>query len=100
MIEAGSTLGAFFVSVACSFGFCFWIFAFFSYESLFRYVARFSFLYFRPSSSLICSEPSVVLGVKAFLTEVSTKMAVIVLFSFTFLRFLCTIYEGFELSLE
>jgi hypothetical protein len=31
-------------------------------ESLFRYVASFSFLYFRPSFSLTCSESSGVLG--------------------------------------
>ena len=39
-------------------------------------------LFFRPSSSLICSEPSVVLGVTAFLTAVLVKLAVVLLFRF------------------
>ena len=39
----------------------------------------FCFLYFKPCSSLTCSEPSVVLDVKAFFTEISVKLAVILL---------------------
>jgi len=35
------------------------------------------YLYCRPCFSLNCSEPSVVLGVKAYLTEVSAKLAVV-----------------------
>ena len=53
-------------------------------KSLFRYVARFSFLFFKHSSSLWCSERSLVLGVKAFFTAVSVNF---LLFLFSFLLF-------------
>jgi hypothetical protein len=41
-------------------------------------MARFHFLFFKPSS-LICPETSVVLGLEALLTAVSVKMAVALL---------------------
>ena len=61
-------------------------------------MARFCFLFFRPSYSLNCSYLSVVLGLEAFLAEVSVKMAVVlllILHSYSLLA----VWEGFELPL-
>ena len=82
-IDGGSVLGIFFVSVACSLRF-FLNFCFCFCKSLFRYVACFSFIFFKHSSSLWCSERSLVLGVKAFFTGVSVNF---LLFLFSFLLF-------------
>jgi len=72
-IEARSILGIFFVSLACIFGLFFLIF-------VLCFWSRFCFLFFRPSSFLVSSEPSVVLGVRAFLTAVSVILTVVLLF--------------------
>jgi len=51
---------------------------------------------FRPRSSLIFSEPSIVLGVKALLTKVSSQTGSCSFVLFKFLFSLITILEGFE----
>jgi hypothetical protein len=65
-------------------------------ESFFRYMAAAVSYSFRPSSSLIFSEPSVVLGVKALLTKVSSQTGSCSFVLFKFLLSLITILEGFE----
>ena len=52
--------------------------------------------FFTPSSSLICSEPSVVLGVEASLAEVTSLTGNCSFVLFTFLLSLITVLEGFE----
>jgi len=77
----------------------FWIFFFALYfcESFLRYEAAFIFfLFFRPSSSLVCCDPSIVLGAKAFLAEVSVKLAVNPLLCLHSYSFLLKVLEGFE----
>jgi len=56
----------------------------------------FFFLFFRPSSSLVCCDPSIVLGAKAFLAEVSVKLAVNPLLCLHSYSFLLKVLEGFE----
>jgi hypothetical protein len=46
----------------------------------------FHFLLSSPSSSLICCDPSVALDVKLFLTEVSVRLAVSLLFYYSLLN--------------
>jgi uncharacterized membrane protein len=65
-------------------------------EPFFRYVAASVSYSFRASSSLIFSEPYVVLGVKALLTKVSSQTGSCSFVLFTFLLSLITILEGFE----
>jgi hypothetical protein len=65
-------------------------------ESFFRYVVASVSYSFRPSSSLIFSEPSVVLGVKAFLTKVSSQTGSYPFVLFTLLLSLIMILKGFE----
>jgi hypothetical protein len=65
-------------------------------ESFFRYVVASVSYSFRPSSSFIFSEPSVVLGVKALLTKVSSQTGSSSFVVFNSLLSLITILEGFD----